>query len=159
MRRSVTTASCVAGAMLVGLWCGSVSSGLEESTSTAERLAALDVPGGLVVQLGASDCELATELARTGRFIVQVLDADRMRVQQVRQRLQQEGLYGWISADRRANGTALPYTENLVNLVVVQTLADEKTLSEMARVLRPQVWCWARRSSFPPRISRELTCV
>ena len=99
---------------------------------------ALDVPGGLVVQLGASDVRLATELARSGRFLVHVLERDPALVERMRKQLQDERMYGLISLEQVTAFHALPYTENLVNLVVVQDTTADDTLTEVQRVLCPR---------------------
>ena len=59
-----------------------------------------DVSGGLCVQLGASDLTLATDLARTGRFLVHVLDEDDKTIAAAQQQLYSQNLYGLVSIDR-----------------------------------------------------------
>ncbi|HHK41853.1 MAG TPA: hypothetical protein ENJ50_05480, partial [Planctomycetaceae bacterium] len=75
-------------------------------------------PGGLVVFLGEpSQAELAS-LARTGRYLIQVL-VDTDRVEPLRRKLADAGIYGDVSVRKWQAGQPLPYTENLVNVVVV----------------------------------------
>ena len=78
------------------------------------------VTGGLCVQVGSDDLAVALELARTGRVLVQILDTDAAKVERTRTQIHTEGLYGLISVNRWASGTRLPYTENLVNLVLIE---------------------------------------
>ncbi len=47
-------------------------------------------------------------------------------------------MYGLISLEQVPAFHALPYTENLVNLVVVQDTAADDTLTEVQRVLCPR---------------------
>ncbi|MGD8238771.1 MAG: hypothetical protein PVH68_09480, partial [Armatimonadota bacterium] len=58
------------------------------------------ITGGLCVQLGASDLGFALAAARTGRFLVHVLDADPSAVAGARQQLHEQSLYGLVSVDR-----------------------------------------------------------
>ena len=95
----------------------------------------LGVTGGLCVQVGAEDTTLAVELARTGRFLVHVLDRDATAVELARKRLHAKGLYGLISVDRLGASGKLPYTENLVNLAIIND--QFKNDSELQRVVCP----------------------
>lgn len=95
-----------------------------------------EVAGGLCVQVGASDLGRTIELARSGRFLVRVLDADAGRVELARQRLEAAGVYGLASADRLRAADRLPLTENLVNLLLLGRLSDLPP-AEITRVLCP----------------------
>ncbi len=96
-------------------------------------------PGGLCVFVGAGDASAAIELGKTGRFLVQVLDTDARRIDTVRSRIRRAGLYGLVTAETTASATALPYTENLVNAVVLPAKAPPAVpLAEVARVLCPR---------------------
>ena len=108
-------------------------------SSAADRAAAaLGVPGGLCVQIGAEKTDPVAELAATGRFLVQVLDADERVVDQARRRLQSRGLYGLVSVDRLPKQGGLPYTEDLVNLLFVSSQESAQVAPEEAsRVLCP----------------------
>jgi len=107
--------------------------------SAAERAAAaVGITGGLYVQIGGENINIATDLAATGRFLVQVLDADERVVDRARRRLQSEGLYGLISADGLAKEGGLPYTEDLVNLLLVSSQPSARVSpDEASRVLCP----------------------
>ncbi|NCO39326.1 MAG: hypothetical protein COZ06_08745 [Armatimonadetes bacterium CG_4_10_14_3_um_filter_66_18] len=95
----------------------------------------IGVQGGLVVQLGAADTATPAALSRTGRYLVNVLDVDAAAVAAARTQLRAQGYYGLVSADLIAKPSLLPYTENLVNLVIVGNLSVPA--SEVFRVLVP----------------------
>ncbi|NUQ66169.1 MAG: PQQ-binding-like beta-propeller repeat protein [Pirellulales bacterium] len=125
----------------------------------AEDLAAvtgdLGVSGGLCVQLGGNDLEQVARLARTGRFIAQVLDPDASEVAKARGAIQAQGLYGVVSVIDRSPKEALPYAENLVNVVVISKDSGvSPVLSEVARVLCPGgILLWQGRidtAAIPP---------
>jgi len=95
-----------------------------------------NVAGGLCVQVGCDNTLPAVEIARTGRFLVHLLDTDVTAVERARQQLQSNGVYGLASADLLEAGGKLPYTENLVNLLMIR--ADYGvSLAEAVRVLCP----------------------
>ena len=94
------------------------------------------IHGGLVVQLGAADTATPAALSRTGRYLVNVLDTDAAAITNARQQLRAQGHYGLVSADRIAGPSHLPYTENLVNLVLVRNLSVPA--AEIFRVLVPE---------------------
>jgi outer membrane protein assembly factor BamB len=100
-------------------------------------LDAAQARGGLVVQLGAGDSAAAVRLARTGRFVINVLDADGAKVQTARAALVKAGVYGLVSAEKLDDAKHLPYTENLVNEVAVHALG-QMPLAEVFRVLVPR---------------------
>jgi len=96
--------------------------------------------GGMCVVLGSESSELAVSLSQQGRFVVQALVAERAKLDDVRRTLRSSGAYGAVSADWSAYDR-LPYTENLINLLVVadSTSAAGRGLSidEVFRVLAP----------------------
>lgn len=108
---------------------------LAHCTHAADTLKALGLPGGLVVQIGAEDTTDAATLSQTGRHIVNVLDADPAAVTQARTQLRKNGIYGVVSAELLPERSKLPYTENLVNAVIVQRRGVP--LEEIFRVLTP----------------------
>ncbi len=93
------------------------------------------VHGGLVVQVGASDAATAVSLARTGRYIVHLLGTDKRIVEQMRVELHQQNVYGIASAEQFDVNAELPYTENLVNLVIAS--GEKVSPKEVFRVLVP----------------------
>lgn len=96
------------------------------------------ITGGLCVQLGSSDLGFAAAAARTGRFLVHVLEADPSAAAKARQQLHEQSLYGLVSVDRLDDRRRLPYADNLVNVLVVEPGSRIKPKpTEIARVLCP----------------------
>jgi hypothetical protein len=111
------------------------------SASVRAETAPPDAPlpsGGLAVFLGG-DAGRASELAETGRFVVQVLHDDGATVDALREAVQAKGVYGLVSVDELDGTSRLPYTENLVNvLFVADGFAEKVPPAEIARVLCPR---------------------
>ena len=103
----------------------------EESPATLA-----EIYGGLVVQLGVPDTKLATQLAGTGRYIIHVLDTKSEAIENAQTVLHKEQVYGVASAETISDFSHLPYTENLINLIV--TGPNTATAEEIFRVLVPQ---------------------
>ena len=93
------------------------------------------IHGGAVVQLGASNTDTATKLGKTGRYIINLLDADSKVITKAQKTLHENDIYGVASAETLADFTHLPYTENLINLVIADTATDKA--KEIFRVLVP----------------------
>lgn len=104
--------------------------GAESIAAWTERAGSMG--GGLCIQIGAVDIGPALELARTGRFLVQIVDRDPSRVEQARREIDAAGLYGLATAEVLHSASELPYAENLVNLLLV---ADDS-----ATPVPPQEW-------------------
>ena len=102
----------------------------------AQILKTCGVQGGLIVHLGCGDGKLTTALRTGDAYVVHGLDRDIEHVAQARRHIQSRGLYGPVSADRWT-GDALPYVDNLANLVVVDNV-DDVTMSEVMRILAPK---------------------
>jgi len=98
-------------------------------------LDAAGVNGGLVVHIGCGDGNLTAALRADDKYVVQGLDVDVGKVTAARKRLAAQGVYGPVSV-RVFDGKQLPYTDNLINLVVCDKLGDVP-LSEVMRVLAP----------------------
>lgn len=106
------------------------------------------VSGGLCVQVGAGDGNGAAGLARTGRFLVHVLKADAAAVDETRRVFQSQGIYGLVSVDRFNGSKRLPYTENLVNLLLIEGRSGgDVSPAEMIRVLCPHGVVLVRQGS------------
>lgn len=90
------------------------------------------VKGGLVVHIGCGDGKQTAALRANNSFVVHGLDAD---VTAVRKHIQSLGLYGPVSVEKWA-GDRLPYTDNVVNLVVAEKLG-QVPMAEVLRVLTP----------------------
>jgi len=91
--------------------------------------------GGLVVQLGASETDVATQLSQTGRYLVHVLDPNTKAIQSARSRVREEGHYGLAWVEEYSDSNRLPYAENMVNLIVVRDFT--LPFDELLRVLTP----------------------
>ncbi len=94
-----------------------------------------EVKGGLVVRIGCSELDALVKLRESERFLVHGLDTNASNVTKARQFIQSKNLYGPISADW-FDGTRLPYTDNLVNLLVADA-SCEVDIDEIKRVLVP----------------------
>ncbi|NQT88736.1 PQQ-binding-like beta-propeller repeat protein, partial [bacterium] len=92
------------------------------------------VSGGLCVQVGSADMALAMGLARTGRFLVQAFDDDPKAVAAAQKAIQAEKLYGLATVEHTRTSKKLPYTENLVNVLIVR---GKTPAAEIVRVLCP----------------------
>ena len=127
----ISACFCLANLALY-FFLSSISIAAQELPNPAR---AAEVHGGAVVHLGAADAELAIDLAKTGRYIVNLFAGDPETVTKIQSALHQQNLYGVASAELLEEPDHLPYTEHLVNLIV----ADETAmpLTEMLRVLAP----------------------
>ncbi len=92
------------------------------------------IKGGIIVQVGCKDGESLAELLVNDRFLVHGLDVDAGRIAEVRDSLRSERRYGRISA-AVFDGKNLPYTDNLINLLVIEDPQCRITKGEMMRVL------------------------
>ena len=112
-------------------------------------------PGGICAVIGAADADLAMAMAKQGEFVVQALCPDRACCESVRKAVRAKGMYGPVSADTLPPGR-LPYTDNLVNLVIVDSypaLAKAgPSPREVLRVLAPLGIAYLGTSS--PAVSR-----
>jgi len=112
----------------------------QESRGASERRAkqildATGVKGGLVVHIGCGDGKLTAALHVSDRYTVHGLEADPAKVAEARSYIQAQGIYGPVSVERYS-GLILPYTDNLINLIVVQD-AGKVSMDEVMRVLVP----------------------
>lgn len=123
------------------LWACSGAFGASLPDSTLLEAASLTKPvaGGVAVVVGNRP-DLAVAIAEQGPFTVHCLTLTPDQVGPARAAIEKHGLYGLVSA-HWLSSARLPYTDNLVNLLVV---ADEQaraglglTLTEMTRVLTP----------------------
>jgi outer membrane protein assembly factor BamB len=110
-----------------------------EPRSVREQAAGMiGVHGGLCVQIGGDGSTCAAPLAGTGRFLVHVLCPSEDERVEIRRVLKNQGLYGLASVERLNPRGQLPYTEDLVNLLVLaDSSAASVPLSEVHRVLCP----------------------
>ena len=90
---------------------------------------------GLIVCLGCGEGDSICGLATGPGCVVHGLDTDPEAIDRTRQRIDSMSMYGNVSADT-FDGENLPYVDNLVNLVVAESLGDV-SMAEVMRVLRP----------------------
>ena len=94
------------------------------------------IKGGIIVQVGCKDGESLAKLLVNEKFLVHGLDVDAERIARVRDFLRSGNLYGRISA-AVYDGKNLPYTDNLINLLLIEESKCEIRREEMLRVLVP----------------------
>ena len=120
--------------ILATIWA--LGAGARAGAQAKEIVEATGVTGGLIVHLGCGDGRLTAELGRGEGRLVHGLDRDPAKVAAARGHIRSLGLYGKVSAEPWA-GTALPYADGLVNLVVV-SVQGQVSSDEIARVLAPR---------------------
>jgi len=94
------------------------------------------VQGGLVVHLGCGDGKLTAALRAHDGYLVHGLDRNPAAVAEAREHVRSLGPYGPVSIEQ-LDGARLPYTDNLVNLLVVDN-PEAVSADEVERVLAPQ---------------------
>jgi outer membrane protein assembly factor BamB len=97
------------------------------------------VQGGLVVELGYATADFTAGLGGPEAVVLQTLEPDAGRVAEARRDLQARGLYGKLTV-ARWNGSALPYADNLVKLIVQHNSESggiDVPRDELLRVLSP----------------------
>ncbi|UCD00043.1 MAG: PQQ-binding-like beta-propeller repeat protein [Phycisphaerales bacterium] len=136
MRRSTAITSTVRGMLLLCLLA--VTTQARENNPSAQAKEIFDmagVRGGIVVHLGCGDGRLTAALRPSDSYTVHGLEADAAKVTEARRYLRERGMYGFVSVEQ-FSGTALPYTDNLINLIVVQDAGGVRE-AEILRVLAP----------------------
>ncbi|MBC8872775.1 MAG: PQQ-binding-like beta-propeller repeat protein [Planctomycetes bacterium] len=93
------------------------------------------IKGGLIVHVGCGDGKLTAALRAGDQYLVHGLDCDEANVRAAREHIRSLGLYGKVSVEQ-FDGTHLPHTDNLANLVVFDDLGDV-SMDEVVRVLAP----------------------
>ena len=118
-----------------GVPCPAGAAAGDEKALARQILADTGVKGGLVIHVGCGDGRLTAALRAGHSFLVHGLDTNAANVEKARSHVQSLGLYGNVSIDRQ-RGTALPYIDNLVNLVVAEDLG-KTPVAEVMRILAP----------------------
>lgn len=106
-----------------------------ESDTAADIIEATGVQGGVIVHLGCGDGKLTAALRVNSRYQVHGLSRDPEAVAKARSNIAATGVYGEVSVDR-FRGERLPYVDNMVNLVVVES-GEDVAIDELMRVLTP----------------------
>ena len=92
------------------------------------------VKGGIIVHVGCGDGRDTAKLLLNERYLVHGLEADAAKVRQARQNIHALKLYGKVSVSKY-DGKKLPYTNDLVNLLIDST--GQTPPAEIMRVLVP----------------------
>jgi len=103
--------------------------------SAKEILDATGVKGGLIVHLGCGDGKLTVALRANDSYLVHGLDSDAKNISTARQLAAKAKLEGKVTFDV-LRSSSLPYTDNLVNLIVAGDLGKVSP-AEAMRVIRP----------------------
>jgi outer membrane protein assembly factor BamB len=106
-----------------------------ERKQAVQILDASGIKGGLIVHIGCGDGRLTAALRANDSYLVHGLDTDAQNVEKARKHIQSLNLYGKVSVDQ-LRGNRLPYTDNLVNLLVSEA-GIEVARDEVMRVLAP----------------------
>ncbi len=122
--------------VLAGLAIIAISAPMITAAEANDILKTASVTGGLVVHVGCGDGKLTAALRASDAFLVHGLDTEALNVAAARKHVRSLGLYGPVSIDRWSTAPALPYAENLVNLVVIDGGAKVPP-GELLRVLAP----------------------
>ncbi|MGM0488710.1 MAG: PQQ-binding-like beta-propeller repeat protein [Planctomycetota bacterium] len=94
------------------------------------------VHGGLVVCVGSDSPDLIASPRPNESYVVQGLCANSERIPEARQVLRDKGVYGPVSL-RHWREASLPYTDDLVNALVIINPGREVAAKEVRRVLAP----------------------
>jgi outer membrane protein assembly factor BamB len=115
-------------ALLAVLSAGTLHGGEIGVTVREER-----ITGGIIVVVGGSD--VTYDDAAATKCTVHGLETDGERIAELRKRFKASGHYGRVAVNGFGGG-ALPYIDNLVNLIAVE--GGEVSRSEAMRVLAPR---------------------
>jgi outer membrane protein assembly factor BamB len=134
IKKATIAATCL------GLTLSTLAARAQESDVPAQKQAesiftATGVQGGLVVHLGCGGGRLTAALRKNDSCVVHGLDTDPVRVDKARKHIRLLGLYGPVSVET-FDGKHLPYTDNLVNLLVASGKCQVAS-DEITRVLVP----------------------
>ncbi|MBW1944836.1 MAG: PQQ-binding-like beta-propeller repeat protein, partial [Deltaproteobacteria bacterium] len=104
--------------------------------------------GGIIVHLGCGDGKLTAALRTGESYLVHGLDTDAQAVRGAREYVRKHRIYGPVSIEQ-FDGKSLPYTDNLVNLVVAESRhagIAGVPIDEVMRVLAPGGVLYARQN-------------
>jgi outer membrane protein assembly factor BamB len=137
--RSNSVGQVICLALMGGVLSASLEGGQLPTPSSQVRAKevfdASGVRGGLIVHLGCDGGGLTAALCAHDRYLVHGLDSDARDIEKAREHIKSQGLDARVWVERLP-GEHLPYTDNLVNLLVVE---DRESVSraELMRVLAP----------------------
>ena len=97
------------------------------------------VRGGLVAVVGydSTTCDEMIKAVESGPYVIRFLDRDAKKIAEARQHIVEKGVYGKVTANVWARET-LPYTDNLVNLLIITNAEQRIPETEVIRVLAPR---------------------
>lgn len=143
-RRSIYLISFVLlGQALTVLSLLSAAEAQPEALRAKQIFEVTGIKGGLIVLIGCGDGQLSASLGASDGYLIHCIDVDERKVQAARKHVQSLGLYGRVSVDT-FDGKQLPYTDNLVNLLVAEDLGDVP-ITEVMRVLCPRGVAYIRQ--------------
>lgn len=94
------------------------------------------IQGGLVVHLNCKQGKLTAAFHKNDRYLVHGLTNSKKDLEKARQFIRKKKLYGSVTVEYW-DGENLPYTNNLVNLLVTENPGNV-SMDEIMRVLAPQ---------------------
>jgi len=106
-----------------------------EREQARQILDASGVRGGLVIHVACGDGKLTAALRANNSYLVHGLDVSAANIEKAREHISSLGIYGKVSAET-FDGNYLPYTDNLINLIVSENLG-RVSMDEVMRVLCP----------------------
>lgn len=128
----------------VFLFVGTVQAQDEDAVTLAKEIIDITgVKGGIIVHLGCGDGKLTAALRINNCYTVHGLEAEQAKVTEARNYIKEKGIYGPVSVEQYSS-SVLPYTDNLINLVIVQKPSGV-TPDEVMRILAPGGVACARR--------------
>ncbi len=148
--------------MMVITNTGLIDAAVSQEQVAQDLLESAGIQGGLIVHLGCGDGRLTAALHQNDRYLVHGLDMYAENVDQARDYIKSLNLYGPVSIDRLTSDR-LPYTDNIVNLLVGEELGDVP-MAEVMRVLAPngkaciqEEGKWQKTTKFRPASMDEWT--
>jgi len=136
MARHVVSGALTVSLVLLALGIGSPLASGGEVASARKLVEDSGIQGGLVVHLGGGSAARTAALRVNERYLVQGLERDAARVAEARAFLRERQALGPVTVSSW-DGKRLPYADNLVNLLIVESPAA-LAVDEMLRVLAPR---------------------
>jgi len=130
-------------ACLLTISCSSLAATPQHQRQARQIFEATGIQGGLVVHIGCGDGKLTSALRVSESYLVHGLDINAKNVEIARKYIKSLGIYGKVSVEK-LNGKQLPYTDNLVNLIIAEDL-DMNLWDEVIRVLCPKGVAYIKR--------------
>ena len=132
---------------VVALFTYALIANFANASPATDLLDSVNLKGGLVVHIGCGGPKalISTAELRVGdSFLVHGLSRDPGHVAAIRKQIQSRGVYGPVSVDAW-EGHALPYSDNLINLLVIED-GEQVSRAEIMRTLAPLGIALVRRA-------------